>query len=85
MIVFQKFILKYDDINKTIGQEISKEDMILLLNLKLDTSYPKCFDAYYKLLNKKEESYIFKYHLEVYSKLSPFLNKDEKKWLASLI
>ena len=39
----------------------------------------------YKLLTKKEESYIFKYHLEVYSKLSPFLNKNEKKWLARLI
>ncbi len=39
----------------------------------------------YKLLNKKEKSYIFKYHLEVYSKLSPFLNKSEKKWLAKFI
>ena len=39
----------------------------------------------HKLLTKKEESYIFKYHLEVYSKLSPFLNKNEKKWLARLI
>lgn len=36
-------------------KEISKEDMILLLNLKLDTSYPKCFDAYYKLLNNMNE------------------------------
>ena len=39
----------------------------------------------HKLLTKKEKSYIFKYHLEVYSKLSPFLNKNEKKWLARLI
>ncbi len=39
----------------------------------------------HKLLTKKEENYIFKYHLEVYSKLSPFLNKIEKKWLAKLI
>ncbi len=39
----------------------------------------------YKLLNKMEESYIFKYHLEVYSRLSPFLNKNEKKWLSKLI
>ena len=39
----------------------------------------------HKLLTKKEENYIFKYHLEVYSKLSPFLNKNEKKWLARLI
>ena len=39
----------------------------------------------YKLLNEKERSYLFKYHLEVYSKLSPFLNKNEKKWLARFI
>ena len=39
----------------------------------------------YKLLNEKERSYLFKYHLEVYSKLSPFLSKNEKKWLARFI
>ena len=39
----------------------------------------------HKLLTKKEENYIFRYHLEIYSKLSPFLNKKEKKWLAKLI
>ena len=39
----------------------------------------------YKLLTKKERDYIFNYHLEVYSKLSPFLSKKEKKWLASFI
>ena len=37
------------------------------------------------LLTKKEEEYIFNYHLETYSKLSPFLNIKEKKWLAKLI
>ena len=39
----------------------------------------------FKLLTKEERDYIFKYHFEVYSKLSPFLNKKEKKWLASFI
>ena len=39
----------------------------------------------FKLLTKQENDYIFKYQLEVYSKLSPFLNKKEKKWLASFI
>ena len=39
----------------------------------------------FKLLTKKERDYIFEYHFEVYSKLSPFLNKKEKKWLASFI
>ena len=39
----------------------------------------------FELLTKSEREYIFKYHFEVYSKLSPFLNKKEKKWLASFI
>ncbi len=38
-----------------------------------------------KMLNKKEKDYLFKYHFEVYNNISPFLNKNEKKWLASLI
>jgi len=35
----------------------------------------------YKLLNTKEKDYLFKYHLFVYSKLSKYLNKKEKRWL----
>ncbi len=38
-----------------------------------------------KELNKKERNYLFSYHLEIYSKISKFLNKPEKKWLASFI
>ena len=37
------------------------------------------------LLVKKEKDYIFNYHLETYSKLSPYLNSKERKWLAKLI
>ena len=36
-------------------------------------------------LNKKEKNYLFKYHLDIYSKLSKFLSSNEKKWLISLI
>ena len=36
-------------------------------------------------LQKKEKEYLFRYHLNVYSKLSNFLNRDEKKWLRSCI
>ena len=36
-------------------------------------------------LNKIEKDYLFKYHFEVYSALSNYLNKNEKKWLASFI
>jgi len=39
----------------------------------------------YKLLNTYEKNYLFKYHLDVYSKISKYLKNDEKKWLASLI
>ena len=39
----------------------------------------------YKLLNSKEKNYLFKYHLDVYSKISKFLNLNERKWLASFI
>ena len=35
----------------------------------------------YKLLSTKEKDYLFKYHLFVYSKLSKYLNKKEKRWL----
>jgi len=39
----------------------------------------------YDLLTSKEKSYLFKYHLNVYSNISAFLNNNEKKWLASFI
>ena len=38
-----------------------------------------------KMLTNKEKDYLFNYHLETYSKISPFLNKNQKKWLAKLI
>ena len=38
-----------------------------------------------KQLSKEEENYLFNYHLNIYSKLSKFLNNNEKKWLARLI
>ena len=37
------------------------------------------------LLTNIEKNYLFKYHLNVYSKISKYLNKNEKKWLASFI
>ena len=39
----------------------------------------------FNLLNSKEKNYIFKYHLDVYSKISKFLNSKEKNWLLNLI
>ena len=39
----------------------------------------------YKLLNKTEKDYLFRYHLNIYYEYSTSLNKKERKWLASLI
>jgi Xaa-Pro aminopeptidase len=39
----------------------------------------------YNLLTEEEENYLFKYHIDVYSKLSKYLNLNERKWLASFI
>ena len=39
----------------------------------------------FKLLNDEEKNYLFKYHLNVYTKISKYLNDNEKKWLASFI
>ena len=38
-----------------------------------------------KILTKSEKDYLFNYHLETYSKISPFLNKKQKTWLTKLI
>ncbi len=39
----------------------------------------------HNLLTNFEKNYLFKYHLDVYFKISKYLNSNEKKWLASLI
>ena len=39
----------------------------------------------FNLLTKLEKNYLFRYHLNVYSKLSKYLSFKEKKWLASYI
>ena len=39
----------------------------------------------YKLLTAAEKAYLFKYHMNVYSKISRYLNFKERRWLASFI
>ena len=39
----------------------------------------------FDLLTVSEKNYLFKYHLNVYSKISKYLKQNEKKWLAGLI
>ena len=38
-----------------------------------------------KLLSSDEKDYLFKYHMDVYSKISKYLNSRERKWLISFI
>jgi len=37
------------------------------------------------MLTQIEKNYLFKYHMDVYSKLSKYLKLKERKWLASFI
>ena len=39
----------------------------------------------YKLLTPFEKNYLFRYHLNIYSKISKFLNLKERRWLATFI
>ena len=39
----------------------------------------------FKMLSNSEKNYLFKYHLEIYSKISRFLSTNERRWLAKLI
>ncbi len=39
----------------------------------------------FSMLNNLEKKYLYSYHMDIYSKLSKFLNFKEKKWLSSLI
>ena len=39
----------------------------------------------FNLLTNREKNYLFEYHLNVYLKISRFLNNNERKWLANQI
>ena len=39
----------------------------------------------FNILNKNEKNYLFKYHLETYSKIYKYLTPNEKKWFLNLI
>ncbi len=39
----------------------------------------------FKMLSASEKKYLFTYHMDVYSKISKFLNSNEKNWLLGLI
>ena len=60
-----------------------EKNKLLFKNLTLAPIEKDLID--YDLLTANEKDYLFKYHLEVYSKISKFLNNNERKWLANLI
>ena len=39
----------------------------------------------FDLLTISEKNYLFKYHFDIYSKISAFLNTKERQWLANFI
>ena len=39
----------------------------------------------FKLLTPFEKNYLLKYHLNIYSKISKYLNLKERRWLSSFI
>ena len=39
----------------------------------------------FNLLTVSEKNYLFKYHMDVYLKISKYLNQNERKWLAKII
>ena len=68
-------------IDQKIPQKFKKK--LMFENLTLAPIEKRLINS--KKLNNKEKEYLFKYHLNVYLKISKFLNKAEKKWLASFI
>ena len=60
-----------------------KNNNIFFENLTLVPIERELID--YKILTDLEKDYLFKYHVNVYSKISKYLNINERRWLASFI
>ena len=72
-IRIENLILCYEDEETEFGQFL-KFDTVSLCYIEkslIDIS----------LLDKKEIDWLNNYHAEVYEKISPFLNEDERLWL----
>ena len=77
---------------KTNKYGIRIENLVYVRNLKKNLFFENLTMApiekdliNFNLLTVAEKNYLFKYHLEVYSKLYRYLNLNERKWLASFI
>ena len=78
-------ILMANDLKEDIPNPLS------LMNINVSrNAYGRQIDSFkdlinFKMLNSNEKKYLHNYHLDVYSKISKYLNRGEKKWLSGLI
>jgi len=77
---------------KTNEYGIRIENLVYVKKIKKNLSFQNLTMApiekdliNFDLLTIDEKNYLFKYHLEVYSKISKYLNPKEKSWLATFI
>ena len=77
---------------KTNEYGIRIENLVYVKKIKKNLSFQNLTMApiekdliNFNLLTIDEKNYLLKYHLEVYSKISKYLNPNEKSWLATFI
>ncbi len=77
---------------KTNEYGIRIENLVYVKKIKKNLSFQNLTMApiekdliNFDLLTIDENNYLFKYHLEVYSRISKYLNPKEKSWLATFI
>ncbi len=77
---------------KTNEYGIRIENLVYVKKIKKNLSFQNLTMApiekdliNYDLLTIDEKNYLFKYHLEVYSRISKYLNPNERSWLATFI
>ena len=77
---------------KTNEYGIRIENLVYVKKIKKNLSFQNLTMApiekdliNFDLLTIYEKKYLFKYHLEVYSRISKYLNPNERSWLATFI
>jgi Xaa-Pro aminopeptidase len=77
---------------KTNEYGIRIENLVYVKKIKKNLSFQNLTMApiekdliNFDLLTIDEKNYLFKYHLEVYSRISKYLNRSERSWLATFI
>ncbi len=77
---------------KTNQYGIRIENLVYVKKIKKNLSFQNLTMApiekeliNFNLLTIDEKNYLFKYHLEVYSRISKYLNPNERSWLATFI